>query len=237
MSALMKSPSANFEWLIVKPSREKSGLPTSAATSGVMRSLTSAFTTAVKAAPSTTATARSITLPRAMNALNPENVRASFAPTERSRGVRRDPARNPGRGPVRSSYVRSAPAAGRSCAKAYSVLTQGLTFHGCRPIPKYRRRSYRTRVFSHMDVPDNLDTFLRDLLKEEGGAVQLDDDDRAFIDRILHSITQGSKGVFVVLHPNDRMQYMLLNTNRAGAIALLAKVMQRTAEALEADLD
>ncbi|MDQ6941179.1 MAG: hypothetical protein M3169_01530 [Candidatus Eremiobacteraeota bacterium] len=88
-----------------------------------------------------------------------------------------------------------------------------------------------------MDVPDNLDTFLRDLLKEEGGAVQLDDEDRAFIDRILNSITQGSKGVFVVLHPNDRMQYMLLNTNRAGAIALLAKVMQRTAEALEADLD
>ncbi|MDQ6927020.1 MAG: hypothetical protein M3154_12415 [Candidatus Eremiobacteraeota bacterium] len=88
-----------------------------------------------------------------------------------------------------------------------------------------------------MDVPDNLDIFLRDLLKEEGGAVQLDDEDRAFIDRILNSITQGSKGVFVVLHPNDRMQYMLLNTNRAGAIALLAKVMQRTAEALEADLD
>ena len=88
-----------------------------------------------------------------------------------------------------------------------------------------------------MDCPDNLDTFLRDLLKEEGGAVQLDDEDRAFIDRILKSITQGSKGVFVVLHPNDRMQYMLLNTNRAGAIALLAKVMQRTAEALEADLD
>ncbi len=88
-----------------------------------------------------------------------------------------------------------------------------------------------------MDCPENLDTFLRDLLKEEGGAVQLDDEDKAFIDRILHSITQGSKGVFVVLHPNERMQYMLLNTNRAGAIALLAKVMQRTAEALEADLD
>jgi len=89
-----------------------------------------------------------------------------------------------------------------------------------------------------MDVPENLDLFLTDLLKEEGGgAVQLDDEDRAFIDRILKSITHGSKGVFVVLHPNDRMQYMLLNTNRAGAIALLAKVMQRTAEALEADLD
>jgi len=90
-----------------------------------------------------------------------------------------------------------------------------------------------------MDVPTNLDSFLKDLLREEqeGSNIQLDDEDRAFIDRIVKSITTGSKGVFVVLHPNDRMQYMLLNTNRAGAIALLAKVMQRTAEALEADLD
>jgi hypothetical protein len=88
-----------------------------------------------------------------------------------------------------------------------------------------------------MDVPENLDIFLNDLLAEEEATVQLDDEDRAFIDRILKSITTGSKGIFVVLHPNDRMQYMLLNTNRAGAIALLARVMQRTAEALEADLD
>jgi hypothetical protein len=90
-----------------------------------------------------------------------------------------------------------------------------------------------------MDVPENLDSFLNKLLHEEqeGSAVQLDEEDKAFIDRIVKSITTGSKGIFVVLHPNERMQYMLLNTNRAGAIALLAKVMQRTAEALEADLD
>ena len=88
-----------------------------------------------------------------------------------------------------------------------------------------------------MDVPKNLDTFLKELLAEESVPVQLDEEDRAFIDRILKSITTGSKGIFVVLHPNDRMQYMLLNTNRAGAIALLAKVMQRTAEALEADME
>jgi hypothetical protein len=88
-----------------------------------------------------------------------------------------------------------------------------------------------------MDVPSNFDTFLKELLAEESVPVQLDDEDRAFIDRILKSITTGSKGIFVVLHPNDRMQYMLLNTNRAGAIALLARVMHRTAEALEADLD
>lgn len=98
-----------------------------------------------------------------------------------------------------------------------------------------------------METPENLDAFLSDLLQREAdernadGApaphVELDDDDRAFVERIMESVTTGSKGIFVVLHPNDRMQYMLLNTNRAGAIALLAKVMQRTAEALEADLE
>ncbi len=95
-----------------------------------------------------------------------------------------------------------------------------------------------------METPENLDAFLTNLLQknsssEDGPAphVELDDDDRAFVERIMDSVTTGSKGIFVVLHPNDRMQYMLLNTNRAGAIALLAKVMQRTAEALEADLE
>jgi hypothetical protein len=93
-----------------------------------------------------------------------------------------------------------------------------------------------------MDTPENLDAFLTDLLQrntadESAPHVELDDDDRAFVERIMDSVTTGSKGIFVVLHPNDRMQYMLLNTNRAGAIALLAKVMQRTAEALESDLE
>ncbi len=93
-----------------------------------------------------------------------------------------------------------------------------------------------------METPENLDAFLTDLLQkstdeEPAPHVELDDDDRAFVERIMESVTTGSKGIFVVLHPNDRMQYMLLNTNRAGAIALLAKVMQRTAEALEADLE
>ncbi len=93
-----------------------------------------------------------------------------------------------------------------------------------------------------METPENMDAFLTDLLQrnapeEPSPHVELDDDDRAFVERIMESVTTGSKGIFVVLHPNDRMQYMLLNTNRAGAITLLAKVMQRTAEALEADLE
>jgi hypothetical protein len=88
-----------------------------------------------------------------------------------------------------------------------------------------------------MNVPDDLDAMLRDLVRDEAGGMHLAPEDKAFIDHVLTSITKGSKGIFVVLHPNDVMQYMLLNTGRAGAIALLARVMQRTAETLQADPD
>jgi hypothetical protein len=97
-----------------------------------------------------------------------------------------------------------------------------------------------------METPDNLDDFLAGLIRQaaDGGTadgsaedVKLNRDQRAFIERILDSVTTGSKGVFVVLHPNERMQYMLLNTNRAASIALLANVIQRTGEALEADVE
>ena len=87
-----------------------------------------------------------------------------------------------------------------------------------------------------MDVPSNLDEFLKALLTEESVPMQLDDNDRLFAEKILKSITQGSKGIFVVLHPNDTMQYILLNTNRVGALSLLAIIRQRVAEAIEADL-
>jgi hypothetical protein len=81
-------------------------------------------------------------------------------------------------------------------------------------------------------MADDLDRVLADLLKKD---LFVHEDDRAFVERILDSITTGSKGIFVVLHPmqNDRLEYMLLNTNRAGGIALLAKVLQRLAEVLE----
>src|SRR6476660_3900857 len=70
-TALMKSPTGNGVPLIVKLIAEKSGLPTIAAIRGVSRSLVKAVTTEPKAAPMTTPTARSTTLPRRMNCLNP----------------------------------------------------------------------------------------------------------------------------------------------------------------------
>ena len=88
-----------------------------------------------------------------------------------------------------------------------------------------------------MDVPDDLEALLRKLVQKEAEGSALAAEDRVFVDRILDSITHGSKGVFIALHPNNDMQYLLLNTDRVGAIALLARVMQRTAEALQADHD
>jgi hypothetical protein len=88
-----------------------------------------------------------------------------------------------------------------------------------------------------MEVPSDLDLFLQDMLSGDEAQVALDPQDRAFVERILTSMTSGTKGIFVALHPDDRMQYLLLNTNRAGAIALLARVLQRTAEALEDELE
>src|SRR5580704_932294 len=69
--ALTKSPRANMLPLMVNLMAEKSGLPTIAAISGVSRSLVKADTTEANAAPMTTPTAMSITLPRRMNCLNP----------------------------------------------------------------------------------------------------------------------------------------------------------------------
>src|SRR6478672_2748153 len=70
----MKSPMRNLLPLTVKAIAEKSGFPMIAAMSGVSRSFTSAATTAPKAPPITTATARSTTLPRSKNALNPFSI-------------------------------------------------------------------------------------------------------------------------------------------------------------------
>src|SRR6185437_7248715 len=69
--ALMNEPYRNVLWFTVNFSAEKFGLPAIAAISGVIRSATSAATTAVNAVPMTTAIASSRRLPRVMNSLKP----------------------------------------------------------------------------------------------------------------------------------------------------------------------
>ena len=76
-SALRNDPYLNCEWLRVKVRSSKLGLPKMAAMSGVIRSATKAVTIAVKATPTTTATARSTTLPRSTNFLKSESMQPS----------------------------------------------------------------------------------------------------------------------------------------------------------------
>jgi hypothetical protein len=74
-TALMKSPIMNLLLFTSKMMAEKSGFSAIAAMSGVIRSFTRAVTTAPQAAPMTTATARSITLPRIKNYRKPFSIR------------------------------------------------------------------------------------------------------------------------------------------------------------------
>src|SRR5580693_9497131 len=78
----MKSPTGKTVLPTVKLIDEKSGLPTRAAISGVSKSLVRAVTTPPKAAPITTPTAISITLPRRMNCLNPLSMKGSLLRTD-----------------------------------------------------------------------------------------------------------------------------------------------------------
>src|ERR1039457_1712494 len=65
---------------MVKRNEEKLGFPPAAAISGVMMSLTRAWTTVLKARPMTTATARSIRFPRSRNFLKPP-IAVTLAPS------------------------------------------------------------------------------------------------------------------------------------------------------------
>src|ERR1700730_10964505 len=76
----MKSPIGNTVPLIAKEIPVKSGLPTRNAMMGLIMSLTRAVMIVPNAAPMTTPTARSTTLPRKTNCLKPDNIWASLHP-------------------------------------------------------------------------------------------------------------------------------------------------------------
>lgn len=75
MLTLIKSPYMNWLPRMVNERFEKSGTFAIAAINGVRISFTSAFTTDPKAAPITTPTAKSTTLPRSKNCLKSLSIR------------------------------------------------------------------------------------------------------------------------------------------------------------------
>lgn len=78
IAAFKKLPYINLLPLSVKYRLEKSGVPPMAAISGVIISLTSEVTMAPKAAPMTTATAKSTTFPRRINCLKSFSMSVSY---------------------------------------------------------------------------------------------------------------------------------------------------------------
>ncbi len=76
--ALRNEPYLNVERCTWNVRSAKSGLPKMAAIKGVIRSATNAVTVAVKATPTTTATARSTTFPRRTNFLKSDSIQASL---------------------------------------------------------------------------------------------------------------------------------------------------------------
>lgn len=82
-----------------------------------------------------------------------------------------------------------------------------------------------------MDVPANVDDLLQGILRESknDSVMELAPEDREFVNKILKSIKAESRGIFLAIHPDGRMQYMLLNTSQSGGIKMLADVLARLA--------
>ncbi len=92
-----------------------------------------------------------------------------------------------------------------------------------------------------MQTPDHneMDRALRSLSEahktKPARRGRLSADDCSFIERLVDRIDNGSKGVFIVINADNSLDYMIANESRLGAIAILARMIQRTARHVEED--
>jgi len=93
-----------------------------------------------------------------------------------------------------------------------------------------------------METPHDIDLLLSSILESSksnkpqighAGGERLSADDRAFLDRMIQAINDGSKAVFMVVNPDNSLDYLIANESRVGAIAMLARMIQRTARHIE----
>ncbi|MGH7707153.1 MAG: hypothetical protein ACREM8_08120 [Vulcanimicrobiaceae bacterium] len=89
-----------------------------------------------------------------------------------------------------------------------------------------------------MDTPRDIDALLTAILDDarerpSSHDGRLSEQDRTFIARMIDAIEDGSKGVFVVLNPDNSLDYLIANESRLGAIAILSRMIQRTARRVE----
>lgn len=84
-----------------------------------------------------------------------------------------------------------------------------------------------------METPHDIDQLLYSILAdarlESSERDRLTVEDRAFVGKMLDAIDRGSKAVFVVVNPDNSLDYLIANESRTGAIGILARMIQRTA--------
>jgi len=88
-----------------------------------------------------------------------------------------------------------------------------------------------------VETPEDIDKLLKALLQEEKSptdAVDIDEEDMAFLNRLIDSVKRGSRAILIVVDPEDeQMEYIVANASRAQAIVMLARMIQRTARKLQ----
>jgi hypothetical protein len=89
--------------------------------------------------------------------------------------------------------------------------------------------------YQNVETPSDIDTLLRSIIEESRNPNyhRLSPDDRAFVTKMIDAINGGSKGVFIVVNQDNSLDYLIANETRVGAIAILARMIQRTARHLE----
>jgi hypothetical protein len=84
-----------------------------------------------------------------------------------------------------------------------------------------------------VETPHDIDRLLYSILADARGEGashdRLTSEDRAFVGKMLDAIDHGSKAVFVVVNPDNSLDYLIANESRTGAIGILARMIQRTA--------
>ena len=97
----------------------------------------------------------------------------------------------------------------------------------------------------YMKTPEDIDAFLNGLLKEsaevsdEASSVSSSDRrysavDRRILNRMIEATVKQplSVGVFVLLHEDQRLEYMIMNGDRIDATGVVSQFIQRQTEIL-----
>jgi len=102
-----------------------------------------------------------------------------------------------------------------------------------RTVRSTRRKRRDHAVVRKMNPPDDANDLLRTINMAKHAAKTLCEEDHQLIARMIEAIKGGSKGVFLVINPDNSIDYLIANDTRLGAISVLSRMIQRTANRIE----